>query len=155
MIKKFLALFLCVIILICFVACREKITSDDASSTEKSTPAKTYDTLFDAYPSVFVTENITKITFFAYYGNGKGSEVSKENMVEIINWLESFTIDREATDEDVPPGTNTHHVEIEYSDGTIIKEGLDIVVIDGTRYLIKKGKAPDCFADIMAKTSLK
>ena len=140
--KKFLSLLLSIIMLLCFTACNE-------------TTSKTYDTLFDEYPSVFVTENITSITFYAYYGGGKGSKVPTEYMTEIINWLDSFTIDRVATDEDVLDGTNTYYVKIEYSDGTIIKEGLDIIIIDGTRYLLKKDKYPDCFMEIMSKTSYK
>ena len=139
--KKLLSLLLSVIMLLCFTACNENT-------------AKTYDTLFDEYPSVFVTENITSITFYAYYGNGKGSKVPEEHMDEIINWLDSFTINREATDEDVLPGTNTYYVKIEYSDGTVIKEGLDIISIDGTRYLLKKEKYPNCFMNIISKASL-
>jgi hypothetical protein len=139
--KKFLSLLLSIIMLFCFTACNENTS-------------KTYDTLFDEYPSVFVTENITSITFYAYYGGGKGSKVPTEYMTEIINWLDSFTIDREATDEDVLPGTNTYYVKIEYSDGTIIKEGLDIVIIDGTRYLLKKEPYPSCFENIISRTSL-
>ena len=104
--------------------------------------------------SVFSTENISKITFYAYYGQGKGSVVPAENMTEMINWLNSITIARDATDEDVLLGTNTYHVEIEYADGTIIKEGLDVIVVDGTRYLLQKDKYPDCFAEIISKTSL-
>ena len=138
---KFLSLLLSIIMLLCFTACNENAS-------------KTYDTLFDEYPSVFVTENITSITFYAYYGEGKGSKVPTEYMTEIINWLDSFTIDREATDEDVLDGTNTRYVKIEYSDGTIIKEGLDIVIIDGTRYLLENEPSPDCFMDIISKTSL-
>ena len=140
--KKLLSLLLCAILLFCFAACDE------------NTANESYDTLFDTYPSVFVTENITSITFYAYYGGGKGSKVPAENMVEIINWLDSFTIVREATDEDVLDGTNTHYVEIEYSDGTVIKEGLDIVIIDGTRYLVEKEPHPSCFEDILSKTRL-
>ena len=139
--KKLLSLLLSIIMLLCFTACNENT-------------AKTYDTLFDEYPSVFVTENITSITFYAYYGNGKGSKVPEEHMDEIINWLDSFTIDREATDEDVLDGTNTRYVKIEYSDGTIIKEGLDIVIIDGTRYLLEKEPYPSCFENIISRTSL-
>ena len=75
-------------------------------------------------------------------------------MNEIVNWLDSFTIDREATDEDVLPGTNTYYVKIEYSDGTIIKEGLNIILIDGTRYLLEKEPYPDCFMEIISKTKL-
>ncbi len=139
--KKLLSLLLSIIMSLCFTACNENT-------------AKTYDMLFDEYPSVFVTENITSITFYAYYGNGKGSKVPEEHMDEIINWLDSFTINREATDEDVLPGTNTYYVKIEYSDGTIIKEGLDIVIIDGTRYLLEKEKYPNCFMNIISKASL-
>ena len=140
--KKVLSLVLCGIILFCLMACNGEDTNE------------TYDTLFDKYPSVFVTENITSITFYSYYGTGKGSKVPTENMTEIINWLDSFTIEREATDEDVPPGTNTYYVKIEYSDGTTIKEALDIITIDGTRYLLKKEPYPSCFENIISKTSL-
>ena len=139
--KKFLSLLLSIIMLLCFTACNENTS-------------KTYDTLFDEYPSVFVTENITSITFYAYYGEGKGSKVPTEYMTEIIKWLDSFTIDREATDEDVLDGTNNRFVEIEYSDGTIIKEGLDIISIDGTRYLLEKEPYPSCFENIISKTNL-
>ena len=139
--KKFLSLLLSIIMLLCFTACNENTS-------------KTYDTLFDEYPSVFVTENITSITFYAYYGEGKGSKVPKENMTEIVNWLDSFTIDREATNEDVLDGTNTYYVEVEYSDGTVIKEGLDIIRIDGTRYLLEKETYPDCFWEIISKAKL-
>ena len=142
MIKKILSLLLCVIMLLCFAACDE------------NTANESYDTLFAAYPAVFVTKNITSITFYAYYGEGKGSKVPTENMTEIINWLDSFMIDREATDEDVLDGTNTCYVKIEYSDGTIINEGLDIIIIDGTRYLLKKEPYPSCFENIISKTSL-
>ena len=139
--KKFLSLLLSIIMLLCFTACNENTS-------------KTYDTLFDEYPSVFVTENINSITFYAYYGSGKGSKVPKKYMTEIINWLDSFTIDREATNEDVLDGTNTYYVKVEYSDGTVIKEGLDIVIIDGTRYLLEKETYPDCFWEIISKTKL-
>ena len=139
--KKFLSLLLSIIMLLCFTACNENTS-------------KTYDTLFDEYPSVFVTENITSITFYAYYGGGKGSKVPTEYMTEIINWLDSFTIDRVATDEDVLDGTNTRYVKIEYSDGTIIKEGLDIVIIDGTRYLLEKEPYPSSFENIISRTRL-
>lgn len=103
---------------------------------------------------VFQTENIARITFYAYGGNGKGSEVPEENMTEIINWLGSFTIDKEVVGE-ILPGTNTRQVEIEYTDGTVIKQGLDVVVIDGIRYDMKSDKKPDCFEEIMSKTSYK
>jgi len=102
----------------------------------------------------FKTEDIVSITFYAYYGGGEGSEVPEENMTEIINWLHSFTIEREATDDDVLDGTNTYYVEIEYSDGTVIKEGLDVVMVDGVRYCLKKAQYPDCFQEIISEASL-
>ena len=162
MIEKLMSLILCGIILLCFVACNDNITYKTSSTKnlnttsilEENQSTKTYDTLFDTYPSVFITENITSITFYAYYGEGKGSKVPKEYMNEIINWLDSFTIERKATDEDVADGTNNYYVEIEYSDKTIIKEGLDMVFIDGTRYLLEKESYPNCFMDIISKTSL-
>ena len=89
MIKKLLSLILSGIMLFCLMACSNNNADKD------------YDTLFAEAPSVFVTENITDITFYAYYGGGKGSKVSNEYMTEIIKWLNSFTIVREATDEDV------------------------------------------------------
>ena len=148
--KKLLSLLLSIIMLLCFTACNENAT-DKTSSTKNS---ETYDTLFDTYPSVFVTENITSITFYAYYGNGKGSKVPSENMAEIKTWLDSFTIVREATDEDVPPGTNTYYVEIEYSDGSIFKQGMDTAVINGVTCYIRGDSSPECYREIISKTSL-
>ncbi|MDO4747930.1 MAG: hypothetical protein Q4A12_02000 [Eubacteriales bacterium] len=147
--KKLLSLLLSIIMLLCFTACNENDT-DKTSSTKNS---ETYDTLFDTYPSVFVTENITSITFYAYYGKGKGSKVPKEHMDEIITWLDSFTIDKEVP-ELLPPGTNTINVEIEYFDGTIIKRGLDTATVDGITYYIKGDTAPECYEEIVSKTSL-
>lgn len=141
MIKKSFSLILCGLMLFCLTACR-------------GNTAKEYDTLFDTYPSVFVTENVTQITFYAYYGQGKGIKVPHENMTEIINWLDSFTIESTATDEDITEGINTYYVKIKYSDGTCIKEGLDIVTIDGTRYLLKKDTYPDCFMKIISKATM-
>ena len=56
--------------------------------------------------------------------------------------------------EDVLDGTNTYYVEIEYSDGSVIKEGLDIILIDGTEYILKKAQYPSCFENIMSKARL-
>ncbi len=103
--------------------------------------------------TVFNTENITRIILYAYYGQGTGSQVPSENMTEIINWLGSFTVGEKAP-EMLEPGTNTYNVEITYSDGTVIKEGLDVIVIDGTPYYTNSSNYPDCFMDIISKTSL-
>lgn len=104
---------------------------------------------------VFDTENIARITFYAYYGHGKGSDVPAENMAEITNWLSTFTVDKNKKLEDiVPPGTNTHYVEIEYLDGTVVKQSLDTISVDGVRYYLKHADAPDCFSEIISKTSI-
>ena len=107
MLKKFLIAIMCVAILLSFVAC-----SKDASHPSKPTEEKT---------SVFKTEDIIRITFYAYYGGGKGSDVPAEHLDEIVAWLNSFKIDsNRKVPEVVPPGTNTIHVEIAYSDGSIV-----------------------------------
>ncbi len=161
--KRILAAFLCGIILLCFTAC-DLYTNNNTQTTEstnqnntnnQSTEGTNQNNTSNQSTVVFNTKNINRIIFYAYYGGGKGSEVPGENMTEIKNWLDSFTIVREATDEDVPPGTNTYYVEIEYLDGTILKNGLDIIVIDGTRYLLEKENYPKCFMDIISKTSLR
>lgn len=122
---------------------------------------ETYPLQIDAYAvykkdnTVFDTENIARITFYAYYGHGKGSDVPAENMAEITNWLSTFTVDKNKKLEDiVPPGTNTCRVEIEYIDGTIVKQGLDTVSVDGVTYYLNHADAPDCFSEIISKTSI-
>lgn len=167
--KKILTVFLCGIILLCFAACgkntntnaqpaestnqNETISSEDtADSTETSESTNHNDTNNQATP-VFNTKNIKRITFYAYYGGGKGSAVPAEHLDEIITWLGSFTIDQEAS-ELLSPGTNTIHVEIEYSDGTVVKTGLDTATVDGITYYIKGNTAPECYEEIISKTSL-
>ena len=131
--KKILSVFLCGIMLLCFTACG-KNTNNQATA-------------------IFNTKDIKRITFFAYYGNGKGSDVPAEHLDEFITWLDSFMIDKEAP-ELLPPGTNTINVEIEYFDGTIVKRGLDTATVDGITYYIKGDTAPECYGEIVSKTSL-
>ncbi len=121
---------------------------------------ETYPLQIDAYAvykkddTVFDTENIARITFYAYGGHGKGSDVPAENMAEITKWLSTFTVDKNKKLEGIaPPGTNTHNVEIEYLDGTIVKQGLDMISVDGVRYYLNHTDAPDCFREIISKTS--
>jgi len=103
--------------------------------------------------AIFKTDNIKRITLYSYYGGGKGSDVPKENMMEIINWLGTFSIDKEV-DGLIAPGTNTHVVKIEYLDGTVVEEGLDVIEVGGVSYYVKSAPAPDCFWKIMSKTRL-
>ena len=105
--------------------------------------------------AIFNTKNIKRITFYAYYGSGKGSDVPTEHLGEITTWLNSFKIDTDREFPDlVPPGTNTIHVEIEYLDGTVVKEGLDTATVDGITYYIKGDTAPECYNEIISKVSL-
>ena len=147
--KKLLAVLLALAMLFSFAAC----TTEVASPAETTAADETHQTS-DVSNSVFKTENVVRITFYAYYGAGKGSDVSAKDMPEILRWLDSFTIAREPLEEVVPPGTNTYHVEIEYADGQIVKKGLDMITIDGKGYLLEKDSTPDCFEEIISMTSL-
>ncbi len=146
--KKILTVFLCGIMLLCFAACG-KSTNSNIQPTENTNQNDTS----NQTTAIFNTENIKRITFYAYYGSGKGSDVPAEHLDKIITWLDSFTIDKEAP-ELLPPGTNTIKVEIEYFDGTIVKEGLDTTTVDGITYYIKGNTAPECYEEIISKTSL-
>ena len=190
--KKILSIFLCVIILLCFVACGEKSNTDkqstegtnqsESNSTEnsitntqstestnqnetdsientdhntESTESTNENGTNNQEIAIFNTKNIKRITFYAYYGSGKGSDVPAEHLGEITTWLNSFKIDTDRDFPDlVPPGTNTIHVEIEYLDGTIVKRGLDTATVDGITYYIKGDTAPKCYEEIISKTSL-
>lgn len=109
--------------------------------------------LFVKTRPVFETDNVSRITFYAYYGNGVGSEVSAEHMTEFIDWLDSFRAGRMLVGL-TPPGTNTVYVEIVYSDGEIIKQGLDTVEFGWMVFYTNSHEPPDCFDDILSKTSL-
>ena len=146
--KKFLTVFLCGIMLLCFSAC-DKNTNSNIQPTES---ANQNDTNNQA-TAIFNTKNIKRITFYAYYGNGKGSDVPAKHLDEIITWLDSFTIDKEVP-ELIPPGTNTINVEIEYFDGTIVKKGLDTTTVDGITYYIKGDSSPECYEEIISRASL-
>lgn len=102
---------------------------------------------------VFNTKNIVGITVYAYYGAGKGSVVPDEDMNEMINWLDTFTVGERVVGM-VPPGTNTVHVEIEYSDGTVAKCGIDTIKVIGVRYYTNCGAHPDALYRALSKVSL-
>ena len=128
-------------------------TPSESSTNPPTDPVPTENNTDGQTSAIFNTNNIKRITFYAYYGSGKGSDVPAENLSEIIAWLNSFAIDEEAPDI-LPPGTNTVHVEIEYSDGTIIKQGTDIIIIDGICYYLKSDAVPDCYEEILLKVSI-
>ena len=146
--KRILSVFLCGIMLLCLSACGENTHSD----TQPNESAKQSDTN-NQETEIFNTKNIKRITFYAYYGNGKGSDVPAKHLDEMIAWLDSFTLDKEVP-ELLPPGTNTIHVEIEYFDGTIVKRGLDTATVGGITDYIKGDTAPECYEEIVSKTRL-
>ena len=146
--KRFFIVILCGIMLFSFGACG-KNTASDKQSTERFNENETS----NQTSAVFNTENIKRITFYAYYGSGKGSDVPAEYLAEITNWLESFTIDKVVLGW-LPPGTNTIYVEIEYLDGSIVKQGMDTTTVIGLTYYIKGDTAPECYEEIISKTSL-
>lgn len=148
--KKILIAFLCGIMFLCLAACGEGDGSN-ARSTESTSQRE----INDQSGGVFNTENIKRITFYAYYGYGRGSDVPADHLDEIIAWLASFDIDtgRELPDV-IPPGTNSIHIEIEYSDGSIVNQGMDTAVVDGVTYYISGNDAPRCYDGIISKTAL-
>lgn len=117
-------------------------------------PAETTDAPApDLTAPVFETEGIIRITLYGYYGTGSPANVPAEDMNEFISWLATFTIgDKYST---YPlPGTDTHCIEIEYEDGTIVKNGLDTIVISDTTYHLNCGMYPDSYWEIISGSNL-
>ena len=167
--KNALAVILCGIMLLCLAACEENFNSNmqltestnqnetnsnvnTNNNTQSNESTEKNDTNIQA-TAIFKTENIKRITFYAYYGGGKGCDVPAEHLDEIITWLDSFELDKEVP-ELLPPGTNTINIEIEYFDGTVLKKGLDTATVDGITYYIKCDIAPECYGEILSKTSI-
>ena len=152
--KKFLFLMFTILICVCLLSsCNHTVSNNEEpklqeNNTTESTPDNSESTQIYA-SMIFNTDNIKRITLYSYYGQGKGSDVTDKDMTEIINWLETFEIDREA-DDLLPPGTNTNYIEIEYLDGKVVKKGLDVMEFDGSSYYVKSAPMPDCFWEIIS-----
>ena len=99
--------------------------------------------------SVFETENITRVTFYGSAPNSTETEVPRENLAEIIEWLGTFVAGEKA-DDVLPPGADSLFVRIEYSDGTIIENSMSTTIVDGTTYLINYDKEPECYFELFA-----
>ena len=160
MFKKYSTVILCIALLLSFTACSKDETRQNGETTNQSENSSGNDisqqiNSAEENEHIFKTENIKRITFYAYYGAGKGSDVSDEHLDEIITWLKSFKIDSNRRVPDViPPGTNSIHVEIEYLDGSIVKQGMDATIIDGVTYYICGDSSPECYDEIISKTAL-
>ncbi|MBQ4116465.1 MAG: discoidin domain-containing protein, partial [Clostridia bacterium] len=103
--------------------------------------------------TVFNTENISSITFYSYSGNGVGSTVEDKYMAEIINWLKTFTVGERYPDEPLD-GDGHIVIEITYADGTVIKDTMDTVLVNGVVYYTDHGGYPDCYWEILSRTKL-
>jgi len=164
MLKRLSIIIACIFILLAFSAC-ERDDSEDISTTgadttnvsaeDSTADADTTDSsekaelLPDETGRVFSTENVVRITLLGPYSRGeKRFDVSKEYMPAIKAWLDSFTVGEKAP-EFPPPGTNSYYVEIEYADATVIKNGLDLIKIDGVSYVLNSDSKPDCFYKII------
>lgn len=147
--KKFIFLIWILATLFLTVACSgEALTtapeSSVADNTDTSAPAQSTTAPLETAKAIFNTENIKSVTLYVNHGGGEGKVVPDAALSEMIDWLDTFVIDQKAEDP-IPPGTNYYYVKIEYLDGTAIKQGLDLVEIDGCAYYVTYGEAPDCF----------
>jgi hypothetical protein len=163
--KKLLAILFAAVLLLSCAACRSSDgiypygqntlpaieTNPSTEPTQETLPQET----FGPQPGggVFNLNNITRITFFSYYGGGTGSDVPAEHMQEIIDWLATFTLGDQAP-EILPPGTNMNYIEIEYSYGAVFRTGMNTVDYAGTIYYIRGGEAPGCFSEIVRGSTL-
>ena len=151
MMKRFSAFVLCGFVLLSLVGCSLNNTDNaDGTSGEYQSSIGEIEQSY----TVFNTQNVERITFYSYYGYGTGSDVPTHHMAEIINWLDSFSLDKKIEDNLVPPGTNTVFVEIKYADGSVTKKGLDAIAIDDVLYYLKHDEAPECYWEILSHTSM-
>ena len=91
------------------------------------------------------TENISRILCCGIPGNADGIEVPSEDMAEMIDWLDGFTVGRRVGSSPLAPGSNSYWVIIEYGDGHSVSVGLDAVEIDGSLYYVERESVPECF----------
>ena len=105
--------------------------------------------------SVFPTNGITKITFHGIAdADPAGTEVPDEYMEEITYWLGTFAIDTVADEDVLAPGSDSISVTIEYEDGTVIENGLSTIEIEGTRYYMRHGEAPEAYREIFKQLEI-
>lgn len=144
--KKWITLLvLCMVLSVSLVSCVRIVR--EATAVTEMAEVSIGGSLGDT--AVFPAGSVRRITFYLYYGGGKGSDVPVEHMTEIAAWLGTFAVDQ-PVEELPPPGTNTQYVEIEYANGSIVKCGLDMITIDGVNYSLKHAPAPDCLMEILA-----
>jgi len=106
----------------------------------------------DINVQVFKTEDISRILFYDV-ASMEPVEVPEEYFSEIVTWLSTFTIDKEVENDKIEPGSDAISVQIEYNDGTTVKNGLSTFEIDGKRYYMKSDDTPECWQAIFEKQS--
>ena len=97
--KKFLFAILTTLICVCLLlSCNHTLSNTEEANTQENNPTESTpnnsENITSPSSTIFNIDNIKRITFYAYYGHGKGSDVTDENMTEIINWLGTFAIDK-------------------------------------------------------------
>lgn len=127
--------------------------SDDRRNLEPFFEGRKFEENIGDAGDVFNSKEIARVAFYGYYGKGTRVDVPYENINEIINWLGTFTLGESVTTA-IPPGTNTHVVEIEYVDGTVVKQGLDVIEIYGVSYELECGKHPECYWHLLSQSTL-
>jgi hypothetical protein len=92
----------------------------------------------------FKTDNISKI--WSKFGPWEEVEVPSEDIEEITEWLETFKIgNRVRRRETQPAGTNSVSVKIEYSDGTIVENGLSTMKIGKKEFHLIYANVPKAY----------
>ena len=102
---------------------------------------------------VFETENITKITIYSYGGIGTGCVVPEEDMEEFVTWLGTFKVGAKLYNDAIPVESNVIHAEIEYADGTTVKNSLGIIEIDGFPYYLEYDTPPSRLYELIYYTA--
>ena len=129
--KKWLAWILIPVILLGTAGCKTQ-------KVDRTTP-------------VFKTEDIACISFTTLPKTDEDFLVPEEYKKEIISWLGTFRIGEEADPEALEPGSDSISVRIEYTDGTVIENGLTTVMVDGVVYYMSFAPSPECYFDIFSE----
>jgi len=108
----------------------------------------------DKNVQLFKTDDVKRVLFYNDT-TLEEVEVPQEYIDEIITWLKSFTIDKEVEADHLEPGSDAYCVQIEYEDGTIVKNGLWIYEMDGKQYYTKGADTPECWQDIFESQTVK
>ncbi len=101
----------------------------------------------DRSKPVFHIENVGAVLFYTPTIR-EGIEVPEEDLSEITEWLGSFTIGKKAG-EILIPGSNSISFRIEYCDGTTVENGLSTIEVNGKRYYMNSGTAPESYFELI------